>query len=85
MLAAGNGAKSSSGGYVAIEQVTGSLSGRSGSFALQHLGTMTRGVPHMTISVIPDSGTAELEGLTGNLTIKIEDGKHFYEFEYTLG
>jgi hypothetical protein len=73
-----------SGGYVAMERVTGTLKGRSGSFVLQHSGTMTRGVPQMTVSVVPDSGTGQLVGLAGVMTIKIADGKHSYEFEYTL-
>jgi hypothetical protein len=73
-----------SGGYVAIERVTGTLKGRSGSFVLQHSGTMTRGVPQMTVGVVPDSGTGQLAGLAGAMTIKIADGKHSYEFEYTL-
>jgi hypothetical protein len=73
-----------SGGYVAIERVSGTLRGRSGEFVLQHIGTMKGGVPQMSVSVLPDSGTGQLVGLTGTMTIKIEDGKHFYEFEYTL-
>ena len=73
-----------SAGYVAIERVTGSLKGRTGEFALQHTGTMTRGAPQLSVTVVPDSGTGELEGLSGKLDIKIEDGKHFYEFEYSL-
>ena len=73
-----------SGGYVAMERVTGTLTRRSGSFVLQHSGTMTRGVPQMTVSVVPDSGTGQLVGLGGMMTIKIADGKHSYEFEYTL-
>ena len=73
-----------SAGYVALEQVTGSLHGRQGSFVLQHSSTMNRGVPEQNISVVPDSGTNELVGLSGKLTIQIADGKHFYEFEYTL-
>ena len=73
-----------SGGYVAIERVTGKLHGRSGSFLLQHSSTMTRGVPLQSVTVIPDSGTDELAGLTGNLTINIADGKHSYDFEYAL-
>ena len=73
-----------SAGYVAIERVTGTLRGRSGSFALQHSGTMTRGAPQLTITVVPDSGTGELLGLAGKLAIKMADGKHSYEFEYTL-
>ncbi len=70
--------------YVAIEWVSGTLSGRSGTFALQHSGTMTRGAPQLSVTVVPDSGTGELEGLAGAMDIKIEAGKHYYEFEYTL-
>src|SRR5713226_8844558 len=84
MLTAGTGAKGSSGGYVAIEKVSGTLHGRSGSFVLQHSGTMTRGVPQLMITVVPDSGKGQLAGLAGTMTIKIADGKHSYEFEYTL-
>jgi len=73
-----------SAGYVAIEWVTGTLHGRSGSFALQHTGTMTRGTPQLSVTVVPDSGTGQLAGLAGTMEIKIVDGKHFYEFEYTL-
>jgi len=73
-----------SAGYVAIERVTGTLGGRSGSFVLQHSGTMDRGAPHLTITVVPDSGTGELAGLTGKMNINIADGKHLYDFEYTL-
>jgi len=83
MLTGGEVAKGSA-GYVAIEQVTGSLNGRSGSFILQHSGTMTRGTPQLTISVVPDSGTGQLAGLSGTMTIKITDGKHFYDFAYSL-
>jgi hypothetical protein len=73
-----------SAGYVAIERVTGTLDGRSGTFALQHSGTMTRGVAQLNITVVPDSGTGELVGLTGTMIIDIADGKHSYDFEYTL-
>jgi hypothetical protein len=73
-----------SAGYVAIERVRGILRGRSGSFALQHSGTMTRGTPQMSVTVVPDSGTDQLVGLAGAMTIKIDDGKHFYEFDFTL-
>jgi hypothetical protein len=73
-----------SGGYVAIERVTGNLKGRTGTFVLQHSGTMNRGVPQLTISVVPDSGTDQLAGMAGMMSIKIEAGKHSYEFEYTL-
>ena len=73
-----------SAGYVAMEQVTGTLAGRSGTFVLQHTGTMTRGTPALTVSVVPDSGTGELEGLTGTMQIIIEEGRHSYVFDYTL-
>ena len=73
-----------SAGYVAIENLSGSLKGRTGTFILQHTGTMNRGVPHLTITVVPDSGTGQLAGLAGDFTIKIDEGKHSYEFECTL-
>lgn len=73
-----------SAGYVALEQVSGSLHGRSGTFALQHNGTMTRGAPQLVITVVPDSGSDELQGVAGALAITISDGQHFYDFEYTL-
>ncbi len=84
MLAAGNGEKGSSGGYVALEKVTGTLKGRSGSFILQHSATMTRGTPQLSITVVPDSGSDQLTGLTGKMLIMMSDGKHSYDFEYTL-
>jgi orotate phosphoribosyltransferase len=83
MLTAGTGV-TGSGGYVAIERVTGALGGRIGSFTLQHSGTMTRGTPQLTITVVPDSGTEQLEGLTGSMKIDVVAGKHSYAFEYTL-
>lgn len=83
MLTAGTSVESSA-GYVAIERVSGKLHGRSGTFALQHNGTMTRGAGELTITVVPDSGTGELVGLAGKMAIIIEDGKHSYDFEYTL-
>jgi hypothetical protein len=73
-----------SAGYVAIERVTGTLHGHSGTFALQHTGTMTRGTPQLSVTVIPDSGTGELAGLAGDMTIEIAAGKHSYVFDYTL-
>jgi Protein of unknown function (DUF3224) len=73
-----------SAGYVALERISGVLHGRRGEFALQHNGTMTRGVPQLTVTVVPDSGTGELLGLAGTLTITQTDGKHFYDIEYTL-
>lgn len=73
-----------SAGYVAMEQVTGTLNGRAGTFALQHTGTMTRGAFQLSVTVVPDSGTGELAGLSGKMDIKITDGKHFYEFDYII-
>jgi hypothetical protein len=84
MLAAGGEVKGSA-GYVALERVTGTLHGRSGSFVLQHTATMTRGVPSLSITVVPDSGTGELTGLSGSMAIVVADGgAHAYEFEYIL-
>ena len=73
-----------SAGYVAIERVMGSLHGKSGSFVLQHNGTMTRGKGELSVSVVPDSATGELKGLAGRMTIEISDGNHSYRFEYSL-
>ena len=84
MLSAGTSVKGSA-GYVAMELVSGKLHGRSGTFVLQHSGAMTRGTPQLSVTVVPDSGTGELSGLTGKMAIIIADGKHSYEFEYTLG
>ncbi len=74
-----------SAGYVAIERVTGTLKGRKGSFVLQHSATMARGTPHLNVVVVPDSGTDELTGLAGRMTINIAPGgQHSYDFEYTF-
>ncbi|ATG76241.1 MULTISPECIES: DUF3224 domain-containing protein [unclassified Pseudoalteromonas] len=73
-----------SAGYVAIEQVVGELEGKKGSFVLQHFGTMNKGQDSLILNVIPDSGTDELEGLSGSMKIRIEQGIHYYDFEYTL-
>ena len=83
MLAAGT-AVAGSAGYVAIEQITGTVHGLSGSFILQHTGKMTRGVPEMNISVVPDSGTGELTGIRGKFVIVMSPGKHAYEFDYEI-
>ncbi len=84
MIAAGTSVKGSA-GYVAMERVEGALHGRTGSFVLQHSGTMDRGRPTLSVTVVPDSGTGELLGLAGKLGIEIVEGKHFYAFHYTLG
>jgi hypothetical protein len=70
--------------YVAIERITGTLQGRSGTFVLVHHGTMTREAQQLTITVVPDSGTDQLVGLAGTMAINIVDEKHLYDFEYTL-
>jgi hypothetical protein len=84
MLTGGTAIKNSA-GYVAIERVTGSLKGRKGSFVLQHTGIMNRGAPSLVITIVPDSGTEQLDGIRGTMAIKIEGGKHSYELNYTLG
>lgn len=83
MLTAGTAIKNSA-GYVAIERVTGTLHGRTGTFALQHNATMTRGEGALNIIVVPDSGTGELTGLSGTLGIEVTGGKHGYVFDYSL-
>jgi Protein of unknown function (DUF3224) len=83
MLAAGNPAKGSR-GYVAMERVSGTLQGHTGTFALQHNGTMDNGQYHLNVTVVPGSGTGQLAGLTGSMNIIIEAGKHSYDFAYTL-
>lgn len=83
MMSAMTGVKGSA-GYVAIEQVSGTLKGRRGTFVLQHSSTMQRGEPEQSIIVVPDSGTGELVGLAGSMTIEITGGEHRYSFEYRL-
>jgi len=73
-----------SAGYVAMEKVTGTIAGRTGSFVLQHSGTMNRGDLQLSVTVVPDSGTGQFTGISGSMTIEIKDGKHFYDFAYTL-
>ena len=83
MLAAMTAVKGSA-GYVAMERVSGTLHGRKGAFVLQHSGTMARGAQQLSVTVVPDSGTGELVGLAGKMAIIITDGKHSYDFEYTI-
>ena len=73
-----------SAGYVAMERVTGTLDGKKGSFALQHTGTMTRGAGGLTVTVVPDSGTGELTGISGIMAIQVDAGKHSYTFDYEI-
>jgi len=84
MLTAGSTTIKNSAGYVALERVTGTLHGKKGTFALQHMGVMTRGDGKLTITVVPDSGTGELTGLSGTMSIDIASGKHSYTLEYTI-
>jgi len=83
MLSAGTAVQGSA-GYVALERVSGTLLGHTGTFVLQHHGLMDRGTPSLTITVVPDSGTDGLTGLTGTMGIEIAAGKHSYDFEHTL-
>jgi hypothetical protein len=83
MLSAATDVKGSA-GYVAIERVSGTLHGHTGTFVLQHSGTATRGALQLSVTVVPDSGTGQLAGLAGKMAIEVADGKHSYDFEYTL-
>jgi len=83
MLASSDGGKS--GAYVAIEKITGTLQDRKGSFVLLHSAVMDQGVPvNWSVAVVPDSGTGQLQGISGTMKITIADGKHFYDFDYSL-
>jgi Predicted hydrolases or acyltransferases (alpha/beta hydrolase superfamily) len=83
MLTAGSYTKGSA-GYVAIERVTGTLNGKKGSFTFQHTATMNRGAPSLSITIVPDSGTDDLVGITGTMNIIMDGGKHSYQFDYSL-
>ena len=83
MLTALTGVEGSA-GYVAIERVAGTLHGRNGSFVFQHAGIMSRGEQQLSISVVPDSGTEQLTGISGVFSLTIVDGKHGYVFDYSL-
>jgi hypothetical protein len=83
MLGAGDPGKGSA-GYVAIEHVTGTLNGLSGSFALQHIGSMDASGFKLSVTVVPGSGTAQLNGIAGTMTIVQAAGKHSYSFDYTV-
>lgn len=73
-----------SAGYVALERISGTLHGRTGTFVLQHSGTMAHGAFQLSVTVVPDSATGQLAGLTGKLTGIVADGMDSYEFDYTL-
>jgi hypothetical protein len=83
MLGAGTPVPGSA-GYVALERVIGKVGTRGGSFVLQHSGWMQSGESHLTVTVVPDSGTGELRGLSGSMSIRITDGQHYYAFDYVL-
>jgi len=83
MLTGGDLAKGSA-TYVAIEKFSGTVNGRKGTLLFQHMGTVNRGVQDLSVTVVPDSGTGELQGISGKLTGKIENGKHYYQFDYTI-
>ena len=83
MLAAMTGVAGSA-AYVALDRFEGSLDGRHGGFSLQHRGVMDRGAPDLSVTIVPDSGTGELEGISGSLGIRIENGAHFYDLDYRL-
>ena len=83
-MLSGGDPKTGSAGYVAMEKFTGSVKGRKGSFLFQHSATMIAGHGDLNIIVVPGTGTDELKGISGTLTIKIENGKHFYDFEYSI-
>jgi len=80
----GGDPKQGAAGYVAIEVVTGTLNGKHGSFALQHMATMDQSGRKMSVVVVPGSGTGDLKGLSGTFDIQIANGQHSYSFEYTL-
>ena len=84
MLASMSPSQPTSGAYVALEKVTGTVHGKKGSFALHHVGLMDRGAQSLTVMGVPDSGTDDLVGITGTLKIIIDGKKHSYEFDYTL-
>jgi hypothetical protein len=83
MLSAMGNVKGSA-GYVAMEVVRGTLGDHSGGFVLQHSASMNRGEPSLSITVVPDSGTSGLIGISGKMEINIEGKRHSYRFTYTL-
>ena len=83
MMAGGNEANGAR-VYVALETVTGSLHGKTGSFVLAHRGTMTKDAQALSVIIVPETGTGELAGIAGELGIDIRDGKHFYTLDYSL-
>jgi hypothetical protein len=70
--------------YVAIDRVTGTLHGKSGSFLIAHRGIRNADGQDLSIVIVPGSGTGQLTGITGAVSIEIVDKKHFYSMEYAL-
>ena len=83
MLSAGDPATGEA-GYVALEVASVRLHGRTGTFAMQQLGTMSGGEQHLTYVVTPGSGTGDLAGISGRLDLEIRDGQHHYDLVYEL-
>ena len=83
-MISGGDPKQGNAGYVAMELVTGTLDGKQGSFALQHSATMDPSGSRMSVIVVPGSGAGELKGIAGTFTIRVENGQHLYDFEYSL-
>src|SRR5579884_509656 len=83
-MISGGDPKQGAAGYVAMEVVTGTLMGKTGSFALQHMATMNQNGPKMSVIVVPGSGTGELKGISGEFQIQIANRQHSYAFDYAL-
>lgn len=85
MLSVGSPKPGEAAAYVAIDQFTGTVNGKKGSFALTHRATMTKqGRTVLEIQVVPDSGRGELQGISGTLVIDAREGVHHYDFSYSL-
>lgn len=65
---------------IALERITGTLGGRSGSFVLQHNGTFAAGA----LMVLPGSGTGELAGLRGEGQLIVQEQPWSIELDYTF-
>ena len=83
MMAAGE-PLTGAGVYVAIDRVTGTLHGRSGSFLMAHRGVRNADGQELSIVIVPGSGTGQLTGITGTVGIEIAGKEHFYSVEYEL-
>jgi len=70
--------------YVAVEKIVGTLDGKQGSFVVTHTGHMVRGAQTLTITIVADSGTGALVGISGTMDIQIVDGVHHYTLDHRL-